>query len=577
MDFFFLITLALCTLCLNGIALGSLEFFRHTEADRTLIAWEMMEKGDYLIPHLLGSVILTKPPLYYWMLALAFQLFGGVEEWIARVPSVVVSVLIVLGQYLFFRKLSATPKLALLSALVVGSGVSFLMMARLAEIDMVYACFAAFALFGAYFSVVAPTARASIFLYGMLALGFLTKGPPILFFVGAGIGPFFIWNVLKRDNGCDSALAFEAKKNYAWKFFYYQLIGFTVFFLIVGVWLYLLSQRVGFSAISEQFKQEVLHRILVSSRHDRGTLFYVQQLLVGILPWTPVFLGGLALYGLNYRKARVYDSFFAFHFITLAAAVVMLSFAEGKSARYIFPVYISIANLAMLSLLELRGSALERWFYRAGQIIGALMLGCLVGGAMGLQMVGPMPKLWWMTGLILSIPLLLLVVGSVRKSRLGVITALVSLVIPIRFIEINIYSPMRNNERSVKWISADLNKRMIADTPLYTIELYERWVNYYLKRLGRQSYRLTPGLVTQLKENHHRVYLLLSGEDEIWRLEQLYFYNKSTKLIHEYHSKQNSFLLIETSANVLHYLAPREGFPTVPSPTYYAALPDIES
>lgn len=573
-DFFYLTALALCTFCINGISIGSLEFFRHTEADRTLIAWEMMDRRDYLLPHLLGSVILTKPPLYYWMLALAFQLLGGVEEWMARAPSVVASVLIVLGQYVFFRKLSATPRLALLSALVIGSGVSFLAMARLAEIDMVYAFFTAFALFGAYFSVVAPTARASLVLYLMLALGFLTKGPPVLFFVFAAIGPFFIWRVFKTADGGDYSQGIETRKSYVQKFFYYQSIGLTLFFVIVGAWLYLLSQRVGFSAICEQFRQEVLHRIISSSRHQRGTFFYVQQLLIGVLPWTPALLGGLVLYGLNFQTKRKFGEVFAFHFITLTAAVVMLSLAEGKSARYIFPVYVSVANLTTLALLELRGSALEVWFYRAGRIVGALVLGCLVGVAMGLRMIGSMANLWWMTGLVLSVPLLLLVVGCGRKSRLGVVVALVSLVIPIRFVEINIYSPLRNNERSVKWIAADAHQRMLADTPLYTIELYERWVNYYLKRLGRQSYRLTPSLVAQLKEDHGRVFLLLSGEDEIWRLEQLYYYDNATKLISEYQSGQNSFLLVETSANVLHYLAPKESFPTVPSPAYYAVLPD---
>ena len=58
-DWKLVLGLSLYALCLNLYGVWALEFFRHTEADRSLIGWEMLQSGEFLVPHLLGSVILT--------------------------------------------------------------------------------------------------------------------------------------------------------------------------------------------------------------------------------------------------------------------------------------------------------------------------------------------------------------------------------------------------------------------------------------------------------------------------------------------------------------------------------------
>ena len=49
------------------------------------VAREMVVTGDWVTPRLNGVPFLDKPPLFYWMEALAFSAFG-VHPWTARLP-----------------------------------------------------------------------------------------------------------------------------------------------------------------------------------------------------------------------------------------------------------------------------------------------------------------------------------------------------------------------------------------------------------------------------------------------------------------------------------------------------------
>lgn len=66
-----------------------LQPFIPDEAIRALVAQEMIHSGDYLTPTLGGDIYLKKPPLYNWIIALAFQLTGKQNEFVMRLPMLV--------------------------------------------------------------------------------------------------------------------------------------------------------------------------------------------------------------------------------------------------------------------------------------------------------------------------------------------------------------------------------------------------------------------------------------------------------------------------------------------------------
>ena len=58
-----------------------------TEPHRALVAHQMVQGGSWLLPRLNGELYLRKPPLIYWVEAVAEEVTGHAEPWAWRLPS----------------------------------------------------------------------------------------------------------------------------------------------------------------------------------------------------------------------------------------------------------------------------------------------------------------------------------------------------------------------------------------------------------------------------------------------------------------------------------------------------------
>lgn len=45
------------------------------------VAWEMWQRGDWLVPHLNGQPYHHKPPLLFWLIQLGWHVLGVSEVW----------------------------------------------------------------------------------------------------------------------------------------------------------------------------------------------------------------------------------------------------------------------------------------------------------------------------------------------------------------------------------------------------------------------------------------------------------------------------------------------------------------
>ena len=137
---------------------------------------EMLDRGDFVTPHLNGVVYLEKPPLFYWGNAVSFALFGE-SEFSARLFTATVSIAGVLLTY-WMGAVLAGPRAGLFSAMVLCTSLYHYVIGRINTLDMTLAVTMIIATFPAFLYLSGKReSRKYLFLsYAGAALAFLAKG-----------------------------------------------------------------------------------------------------------------------------------------------------------------------------------------------------------------------------------------------------------------------------------------------------------------------------------------------------------------------------------------------------------------
>src|SRR6266481_1048218 len=115
--------------------LGSHDLWPPDEPRFALVAKEMWMRGDYSLLSLDNHLYTDKPPLFFWAINGFARRLGGIDEWAARLPSAVSTLLALflierLGAWLYDRRTG------LLAALVFATSLQILERGRWASIDM---------------------------------------------------------------------------------------------------------------------------------------------------------------------------------------------------------------------------------------------------------------------------------------------------------------------------------------------------------------------------------------------------------------------------------------------------------
>lgn len=350
----------LCTLPF----LNALEYFRHTEADRTIIGWEMLKSGDYITPHLLGDVYLTKPPLFYSLLAASFAIFGAPYEWAARLVSALVGAVLIGANYYSLRLAQVPKEVALLSSLFLLCTVPIFLGSTTAEIDMLHTTLCALSLNFLFVAYCSSNSLVWVVLAWLLAaLALLTKGPPIVLFLVCALGAY---PLVTKFLGRAPVVAI--------KLFSYHAVGLTVLVAVGGSWLYFLLKHHQWSDLELLLDREILRRFTddpKASIRERGFLYYPGAMLAGLVPWSFVFF-----YWPFKRKQIPAAAPILMALVTFCASILLPSLlvygmASGKSHRYILPLYPCACQILAVAAWRLFD---QKAFGKNFKILFAIML-----------------------------------------------------------------------------------------------------------------------------------------------------------------------------------------------------------
>lgn len=364
------IVLAVMTMArdLGGQALMDVD-----ESSYAMIAWNMVESGDWVVPTLRGKPSFLKPPFYFWSVATSYLAFGK-TEFAVRVVSLFYGLVALVFTGLIARRLYGERE-TLLAPLILAASPGFFIMVRSSTTDMTLTAMVAMAMYGFVRGYDGggdekPDRRAFLFLWAGAALGTLTKGP-----IGIGI-PFSVIFLYLALTG-------------RWRRFLHLSWwpGLLLWAAIVVPWYAACTARLGPVFLE---KHLVFHNVkkFFEAGHYAETpnfFFLAKNFLWMFFPWVLPYLAAIlvAAYG-RFRKREPLDRPAVLLLIWFGFPLLVFSLSKFKMPTYIDP--------GMPACALFVAAALSRWIDGTGdrltRLWTQLAIVLAVFGATALTLVG---------------------------------------------------------------------------------------------------------------------------------------------------------------------------------------------
>lgn len=337
--------LTLALLVFYTLWLNSYPFFTPDEGRYVEVAREMGATGDYVTPRVNGVAFLDKPVLYYWLQALAVNLFG-VKEWALRLFPVLFGIGGCLVTYACGRQLFDR-RTGLLSAAVLATTPLYFGAAHYANLDLEVAVWISCSLLFFITGVQSEKPYRTYFLlaaYICSALGCLTKGLIGLAFP-ALIGS--AWIVLSGR--------FNLLKNI------HLPTGIGLFVAIVLPW-YMLAQKANPEFLHYFFVTQHVTRFLSGAEFNNKTpfWFYLPVVAVGFFPWIIFSYHAVQKAFSGVWRARKQHQTELFLLLWIAIIFTFFSIPRSKIVTYMLPIFPALALLTGHYLSTLWDSAQQK-------------------------------------------------------------------------------------------------------------------------------------------------------------------------------------------------------------------------
>lgn len=356
----------LCLVCLIILfhGLGSTALFEPDEGRNAEKAREILLLSDWVTPHQDFLPTLDKPIFFYWLVALAFKIFGF-AEWSARLPSSLAAIGCLFLVYRFARRQWGAWE-ALWSCLALVTSIEFLILSRSVILDMTLTLFTTWALMSFYAAQqsIQSKPKANFYwlsMYAAMGAATLVKG--LLGVIVPGLVIFFYvalsrkWFLLRQMR---------------------VIPGAVVYIVIVAPW-YLWAEMRNPGYLWYFFWEEHLVRFLTPSFGRTKSWYYFFVVVgIGFLPWSVIL--PVPLRSLWKRQIHAVD-----YFLALWAVVpfVFFSLSHSQLPHYILPIFPALALLTgrTLGMEHNEAAGKLRWRYVIVSIFPVAFVGYLLVGA----------------------------------------------------------------------------------------------------------------------------------------------------------------------------------------------------
>lgn len=290
------------------------------------VSREMVDTGEWVVPHLNGETYAHKPPLIFWIAAALRTV--GLDANGGRLVSMLAGIgTMLLTAALALRWFTATT--ALFAALILATSLEFGWMARNGGLDIPLTFLTTLGIW-AYIT----GGRALVLLYVAAGLSVLVKGPVGLLFMLFGIVALRIGR---------APIEPRTSRHAVW--------GIPLMLAIIAAWVVPACIIGGEAYTNELLFKQTVGRAVKSWSHQRPFFYYILHAPEMFLPWSFVAIPAIH----QAWKRRKDDRALASLMLWCALGFVIFSAISGKRPRYLLPLFPALA------LVVARGFEVGYW------------------------------------------------------------------------------------------------------------------------------------------------------------------------------------------------------------------------
>lgn len=543
--------LLLCVLCILSLCLflGLTYFNTRGEPREAVVAFSMLDKGNWVLPVNSGVDMAYKPPFFHWCIAALSSITGSVSEYTSRMPSALALSAMVLIGFVFYAK-RREPETAFLAALITLTNFEVHRAGVACRVDMVLTAAMVIALYQLY--KWGERGLKGVPVAGILALSAaaLTKGP-VGIVLPCIVPAVFLWI---------RGMKFM-------KIFFKFLMVAVLSCILPALWYYAAWLQGGEQFYALVYEENVLRFLgkMTYESHINPAYYNVITVVSGYLPYTLLVL--ISLFFLHYGKPsgrpvewwtrfkgyiRKMDDTRLFSLLSLVIIFVFYCIPKSKRSVYLLPIYPFIAYFLAEYILYLRRNHLKPL-----QIFGSIMSGLalLLTLVFGAVRMGWVPDAWFSAGrhaaqnlaflhalrdiplsfsdfIIVLLPVAAAIHYFIRQRSLvkgnGVVYAFAGVIFSIFFVLDGVYQPAILNVKSDKAVAERL-EQLVPEGTIYSYHsnqpkgnpMRHFTVNFYLgdRLVPFEDFMPADGVLF-MGEDQYNVFMSLYGDR--YELEDIY-------------------------------------------------------
>lgn len=428
------------------------------EPIRVIVAKGMLEKGNWMIPLLHGNPYFTKPPLMNWLIAASGSLFGIVNEWTSRLPSVVVVFLTGISVY-FLTSRWLSREGSLFASISTLSMVELIAKGRTAEIDSLFIFLVVLILLvwiNGYARQWKPAMLWGISLT-LTGIGFLAKGPQVIAYFYLTVFGYLL-----------------VKKRLRFFFSLSHVLGILCFLLVLVLYLSFILQWVPFDKYMKMWISQITER--AETKHSLSFLghlvSYPFEAVFSFLPYT-LLLIPLVIYRDLRRTAKevLANEILVFSLVMIIINFPLYWLLPNARFRYFLPAgpFVAIATAVVFEFYLRRASEhydITAFFHRFLKILALTSF---------MSVLAVIPLIWYLElrftlSLLVFMSILIFLAVYIRAQlytmlfkRIPVILALLTGIFYLTYTAIDVQSEAKKDNHPKK-IAHEINRLLPQDT-----------------------------------------------------------------------------------------------------------------